>query len=316
MARRSSFFPLASLAIVALLALTGPACAAPAAVTAAPRFHRMRLGAFRVIALSDGRLMLPAGKLLVDDVPGASHALLARAHAPDRVPTSVNAFLIDTGHRRYLVDTGAGPLLGPGTGKLLASLREAGYTPAQIDEVLLTHLHPDHCGGLVTHGRRTFPNAIVRLDAREAAFWLNGANAAKVPAAVRDVFEEAAAELGPYAKAGRLKTFTAGARLAPGVRAVPLYGHTEGHTGYRFESRGRVLLVWGDIVHFPLVQFADPRVTIRFDSNRPQAESTRERVFARVAADHAWVAGAHLVFPGIGHLRRQGNGYRWEPLAH
>ncbi|HEV2622978.1 MAG TPA: MBL fold metallo-hydrolase [Frateuria sp.] len=275
----------------------------------------MRLGAFHVIALSDGRLMLPSAELLVDDEPGVSHALLTQAHAPDRVPTSVNAFLVDTGHKRFLVDTGAGDLFGAESGKLLASLREAGYTPAQIDEVLLTHLHPDHDGGLVTHGQPTFPHAVVRLDAREAAFWLHPDNASKVGVRLQEVFKEAAEELAPYKREGRLKTFSAGATLAAGVRAVPVYGHTAGHTGYRFASRGQVLLAWGDVVHFPLVQFTDPRVTIRFDSNRSEAETTRERFLSRVAAHHTWVAGAHLVFPGIGHVRRLGEGYVWEPLA-
>ncbi len=192
MTHHSLFARFVSVAAASLLALVGTAGAAARSVSSEPRFQRMRLGDFSVIALSDGRLMLPAAELLVDDVPGASHTLLAQAHAPDRVPTSVNAFLVDTGHKRFLVDTGAGDLFGAESGKLLASLCEAGYTPAQIDEVLLTHLHPDHGGGLVTHGQPTFPHAVVRLDAREAAFWLHPANTSKVGVRLRKVFKEAA----------------------------------------------------------------------------------------------------------------------------
>lgn len=296
-----------------LLAVATTAGAAP--ISAAPRFFRMKLGDFTVIALSDGRLQLDTRKLLVDDRPGVASALLEKAGETPVVPTSVNAFLVDTGRKRILVDTGAGATLGPDLGRLQQSLRLAGYAPGQIDEVLLTHLHPDHCGGLADHGHAAFPNAIVRMDRREAAFWLDKTHAAAVPAPVRDTFDDAATALQPYIADGRLHPFAAGATLEPGVRAVALDGHTAGHSGYRFESRGQVLLVWGDIVHVGAVQFPDPRVTIRFDSAPANAEAARERVDAQLAAEHTWVAGAHLAFPGIGHVVRRGHGYAWRPVA-
>ena len=166
--------------------------AAPAALAQAPTppprtqagYYRLALGDFTVTALSDGTIALPAAKLLLNTTPAQVHQRLARNFLPNSVPTSINAYLIDTGTQRRLVDTGAGSLFGASGGHLLTSLRAAGYEPAQIDAVLLTHIHADHSGGLVQGPDRqlTFPNATVYVAQRAADFWLTPANRSKVPA--------------------------------------------------------------------------------------------------------------------------------------
>jgi glyoxylase-like metal-dependent hydrolase (beta-lactamase superfamily II) len=277
-------------------------------------FRKITLGDFMVIALSDGLFDLPAEELLVEDRPGVVRALLEQARLPSTVSSTVNGYLIDTGSRRILVDAGAGDLQGPGLGQLTHNLRAAGYAPETIDEVLLTHLHPDHVGGIVSQGRAVFPNAVIRVDAEEAAFWQDASHIGKVDASVSASFEGARAALQPYLASGHVRTFNAGAQLASGVMSVAMGGHTVGHTGYRIQSRGQTLMICGDVLHVAAVQFADPKVTIRYDGEPAQAHLTREHLFAEAAREGYWLAAAHAPFPGIGQVKAMDEGYAWQPM--
>lgn len=297
-------------AMAALLAVAGIACAA----SPAARWYRFRLGSDSVVALSDGSGRMDVYKVLRHARPGEIARALQQHGLQVPVATAFNAFLVDTGDRRVLIDTGNGSGHGATVGHLLASLRAAGYRPGQIDEVLITHMHPDHIGGLVAAGRRVFPNALLRVSQAEADYWLSRQQMRAAPAAARAGFERAMAAVAPYRAAHRFATFTGAATLAPGITAVPLHGHTPGHTGYMVRSDGQRLLVWGDIVHVAAVQFADPAVTVTYDSNPSQAAATRRDILARAAAQGFLVAGAHIAFPGVGHVRRRGKGYVWVPL--
>lgn len=304
--------------VIAAVLCTSAATAVAAEPSQTPAdagFQRMKLGEFTIIALADGEFPLPTDQLLNENQPGQVERLLRHAGLPTAVPTAINAFLIDTGARQVLVDAGSGALLGLGLGKLQENLRAAGYAPEQIDEVLLTHLHPDHFGGLSADGRMRFANAVIRIDRREADFWLDKSNASGVDDSVKGSFDGAPASLQPYLAAGRLETFQPGATLEPGITAVDLSGHTAGHTAYRVESHGQTLLLWGDIVHVAAVQLPAPKVTIHFDSTPTAAQSTREKVYAEAARQGYWVAAAHIAFPGIGHVEADGKGYSWKPAG-
>ena len=159
----------AALAVMSLQA----GAAAPQAKTPTPGFYRIMLGSFEVTALSDGVIRLPADKLLLNTTPQQIAAGLAERHQSLPVVTSVNAYLINTGDKLVMIDSGAGQLLGDGPGKLVDNLRAAGYQPEQVDEIYLTHMHPDHLGGLTHDGKAVFPNAVVRAASRDADFWLS-----------------------------------------------------------------------------------------------------------------------------------------------
>lgn len=193
-------------------------------------FYRMMLGDFEITALSDGTFTLPMDTLFTNTTPAAVRRALASVHLNAHVETSFNAFLINTGTRLVLVDTGAANTLGPTLGLVLTNLKAAGYHPDQIDEVFLTHAHLDHVGGLVVEGKRAFRNATVHLDKREAAFWLNRGNARFVPKAAQSSFQVATAALHPYASEGKVKLFDGNAQLLPGITAIAAHGHTPGHT--------------------------------------------------------------------------------------
>lgn len=309
----------AALGVTASLSLCPIAsafAAAPMVKTSAPGYFRMMLGDFEITALSDGTVDLPVDKLLMHTTPAKVEKALARAYLKAPLETSVNAYLVNTGSKLVLIDTGAASLFGPTLGKLMANLKASGYQPEQIDEIYITHMHPDHVGGLMADGKLAFPNATVRADKRDADFWLSPQNLDKAPADSKGFFQGAMASVNPYIEAHHFSPFEGDTDLVPGIKAIATAGHTAGHSSYSIESKGQKLVVWGDLIHVAAVQFDDPSVTIAFDSDSVSAEAQRKRAFAQAAKGGYLVAGAHLQFPGIGHVRAQGKAFEWVPVNY
>jgi glyoxylase-like metal-dependent hydrolase (beta-lactamase superfamily II) len=305
----------AALAVTLLFSASAEA-AAPQQKTQAPGYYRMMLGDFEVTVLFDGTFQADLGKILTNITPKDLDAALARSFLKDPVETSVNGFLLNTGSDLVLVDTGTGTLFGPTLGKLLSNLKASGYRPEQVDEIYITHMHDDHVGGLSAGGKPVFPNAIVRAAQQEADFWLSKAHMDAAPQDRKADFESAMNMVNPYVSAGKFKPFNGDTELVPGIRAVATPGHTAGHTIYVVESKGEKLILWGDLMHVAAVQFPDPAVTIQYDMDSGMAAAQRKKVFADAAGKGYWVAGAHLSFPGIGHLRTAGSGYAFVPINY
>jgi glyoxylase-like metal-dependent hydrolase (beta-lactamase superfamily II) len=302
----------------AVLVMAGAAAhaAAPLVRTQAPGWYRTMLGGFEITALSDGTHTFPIDTVMEGVAPAAVDAALAKNDLHRPVQGSINAFLVNTGTKLVLIDTGAGALYGDCCGRLLANLRAAGYAPEQVDVVLLTHLHKDHVGGVNAGGKPAFPNAVVRAAGADADYWLSSDRRAAAPAFLASFFDSAAAALAPYAAAGRFQPFAPGATLLPGIRAVAEPGHTPGHSGYLVEDGGRALLVWGDVVHVAAVQLDQVQATVKYDTSAPEARATRTGLLERAAREHLLVGAAHVAFPGLGHVRRDGAGYAWVPLNY
>ena len=289
---------------------------APMVKTTAPGFYRLMVGSFEVTALSDGTDDLPMDKLLTHTTPDQVKAALAANFVKLPVEASVNAYLINTGSRLVLIDTGAGAFFGPTLGKLAQSLKASGYRPDQIDDIVITHMHPDHIGGLVKGKTAAFPNAVVHINRKDTDYWLSQANQDQAPDGAKPFFQDAVAAVAPYIKAGKLSPFDGSVELVPGIRAVPIAGHTAGHTGYLIQSDGQTLLMWGDVVHVAAMQFADPSVTIAFDSDEAEAAADRVAAFTDAAQKGYLVAGSHISFPGLGHVRAKGAAFEWVPVAY
>jgi glyoxylase-like metal-dependent hydrolase (beta-lactamase superfamily II) len=304
-----------SLATVLLSWVNSARAAAPLVRTQAPGFYRLMVGDFEVTVLSDGTVTRPMDQIL--SKPTEVHDLLRRDHESEEARLSVNAFLINTGAKLLLVDAGAGELFGPSCGKLVANLRASGYAPEQVDAVLLTHIHADHSGGLTVGGQRVFPNALIYVDKREPDYWLDPAQEKAVPVPKRLTFAQSRTALEPYVQADRLRPFDGAGELFPGVRALPAYGHTPGHTAYLVESRGERLLLWGDVIHFAEGQFADPTITVAYDVDPAAAAATRIRLLAEADRDGLLVGSDHISFPGLGHVRAEGaNRFAWVPRPY
>lgn len=307
---------LRALLVSVFVACSGLAAAdAPQVKSQVPGYYRLMLGSFEITALYDGVIDLDTG-LLKNTNPKEVQTLLARLFVKGpKVQTAVNAYLINTGSKLVLVDAGAAGLFGPTLGNIAANLKAAGYDPAQVDTILITHLHGDHVNGLVTpDGKPVFPNAEVWSAQADNDFWLSEEVAAKASKDYQPFFKMSRDAAAPYRAAGKWKTFAKDQDILPGISSVAAHGHTPGHSAYLLQSGDQRLLIWGDLVHNHAVQFARPQVAIEFDTDKKQAVIARKKLFARATQEKLLVGGMHLPFPGIGHVRAEGKGYAWVPV--
>jgi glyoxylase-like metal-dependent hydrolase (beta-lactamase superfamily II) len=307
----------------ALLAVLGSFVAVPNAALAtahqhhnqAPGYYRLKVGDLEVTALFDG-----PGVFQQDWLKGTKAAMDGVAEAlqedPHMLEVSELGFLVNTGKQLILVDVGSGTWFGGGAyGHLVRSLRSAGYTPEEVDVVLVTHLHSDHVGGLTTQdGKRIFPNAEIYVAKAESDFWLSPELAAKAPKDAQPFFQSAQGIAAPYIKAGKWHTFSASETIIDGMQLVPLSGHTPGHTGYEFSSQGQKILFWGDTIHAQRVQLQHPEVTVVFDIDPSAAAARRNQLLSKLAGEDVVIAGPHMLFPGLGRLHKEGSGYNWTPV--
>ena len=307
--RRSVFASL--LAVASTFAIAE----APQQKVQVPGYYRLMLGNLEVTALYDGPIDIDE-KLLKSIAKRDIQRLLARQFLKGpKVQTAVNAYLVNTGSKLVLVDAGAAKLFGPELGNIVNNLKAAGYTPEQVDTVLITHLHGDHVNGLVTsEGQRVFVNAEVWSAKADNDFWLSKEVAAQAPKDFQPFFKMSRDAAAPYLAAGKWKTFDSDRELLAGVSSVDTHGHTPGHVSYMLQSGDQRLLILGDLVHNHAVQFARPEVAIEFDNDPKQAVAARKRIFFMAAKEKLMVAGMHLPFPGIGHVRKESaGGYAWVP---
>ncbi len=279
-------------------------------------FYRTMLGEYEITVVLDGTDPFPLEKLLIDSDPNEVHRTLEQSGLEASVETSINTFLINTGDHLILVDAGVGQFFGDHCGKLVINLAAAGYVPEQIDTILLTHIHPDHTGGLAADGRMIFPNATIHVNKADMDYWFDSAQEAKADAEHKKMFEQSQLGLRPYIAADRIKTFIGGESLSSGITTIPAPGHTVGHTLFRIESKGEVIVLFGDIVHSGDVQMPHPGVAIKLDSDSATAAAVRRKVLSEYAQNRTLIGGSHLSFPGLGHVRKEGDGYVWLPLAY
>jgi len=315
--RNSMRFAAALLAALAsFVAGPNPAlAAAPQHHDQVPGFYRLKVGDLEVTALFDGPGVfdphwLNGEKATMDGVAKALHEDRHMLDAAD------SGFLVNTGKQLILVDAGAGTWWGGGAfGRLAGSLRSAGYTPEEVDLVLVTHLHSDHVGGVTTQdGKRVFSNAEVYVAKADSDFWLSPEIAVKAPKDAQPFFQSAQAIAAPYIKAGKWHTFSGSGPIVEGMRLVPLPGHTPGHTGYEFSSKGQKILFWGDIIHAQSVQLRHPEITAIFDIDPTAAAATRNQLLPELVRENVLIASPHM-FPGLGRLRKEGSGYSWAPVS-
>jgi glyoxylase-like metal-dependent hydrolase (beta-lactamase superfamily II) len=300
-----------------LVALFSAAFAsAPQLKTQAPGYYRLMVGDYEVTVLLDGFFPMKPKEVLTDLPEKKLHEFLSQSHQEETIPTSVNAFLVNTGTRLILIDAGCGAFFGPSFGRILGNLKASGYTPEQVDEVEITHMHTDHLGGIVLDGKAAFPHATIRLDQQDADYWLNIENAKTAKAQMKDMFANAVAAVAPYKALGQFKPFHGKTELAPGITAIPSYGHTPGHTAYAIESQGKKLLLVGDLFHIEAIQFPDPSVSLLYDSDSKEAAVQRKKIFQEASEQGFLLGAAHLPFPGIGHVSKVKSVYRYLPIPY
>ena len=278
-----------------------------------PQVYRRKLGAFEITVLGDGYLDLPH-QIWADLSPADIDGYLSDSFVPTgSMRNGVNAYLINTGEKLILVDSGARDLFGPNAGQLPNNLAAIGVAPEDIDQVLITHVHPDHVAGLYTaDGAITVPNAEVFVDEADLNYWTSEAAQAQAIDISKPWFDIARQWKGVYD--GRITTFKGETDLGNGISSFPLPGHTPGHTGLRVESEGETLLILGDAVISAAVQFANPDASAIWDTNAEDGKKSRRTIFDIAARDRTLVTATHLPFPSFGYVDRRADGaYKWVP---
>ena len=275
-----------------------------------PGLYRRRVGDFVVTAVNDGMVPIPA-EVMVGMAPEEVQKALASRFRPADPHVTIGTYLVEHGGSRTLVDTGSRNLMGPTLGKLLKNLAVLGVIPDQIDRIALTHLHPDHAGGMLDdEGKAVFPRAEVFISLDEEKYWLGGeppTDALGISAQVNSYASQLRKVYGDRWHA------IGEEEVIPGMRREALPGHTPGHSGYHISSGTDELLIWGDITHVPVVQIAHPEVGLAFDVDVEQGRATRRRILDRISADRLAIGGMHLEFPGFGHVVRNSSGYEYVP---
>ncbi len=294
--------------------------AAPFVGRGAPAWYRFRFGEYEVTVVSDGAL--PLGKAedsFVGAQPGEVNAMMRAALLdPANALLEQNAVIVNTGRHLVLFDTGMGDsmgaasqMFGPTTGRLLRNMRAAGIEPAQIDFVVLSHAHCDHCWALVdAQGNRNFPNAQVAVSEADLRFWTDDANI-RGPAFMEPFIRGAQKNLNAYRD--RLVMVQDGREVVPGITAISAPGHTVGHTIYGISSGPRVMVYTGDLAHHHILLLQRPLLEFAFDTDPKLSAQTRSRLLERFATDQPQVLSYHFPWPGLGNVVKAGQGYAWVP---
>jgi glyoxylase-like metal-dependent hydrolase (beta-lactamase superfamily II) len=289
---RNVQYPIAILAglLSTSLAVAAPAPSGPAAVS-------IRMGSSTVVALRDMLNVVPNdGSVFGKDVGPAKVArTLADVRAPtDKITLGVDALLVRQAGRNVLVDTGLGPKVD---GALLASLAKAGVAPDTIGDVLITHSHGDHVGGLVTAtGTLAFAKATIHMSAAEWA-WMKQKGDPALVAAI----------------SSKVRTFQPGSAVLPNIVAVAIPGHTPGHVGFRIGTGSHHLMDIGDLAHSTIISLGHPEWIIGYDNDGIEGRTSREAWLARLAKSGERVFSPHFPCPGVGRIVKRGSGYAWLP---
>ena len=287
---------------------------APMVKTQAPQFYRFPIGEFQATVVTDGPL--PLGEPS-SSMKGMTKDEIGKALTDNFLPTGgitleQNLIVLNTGKRLALFDTGMGTskLFGPTTGKLLASLKAAGIQPGQIDDVICSHAHIDHIGGLAdAKGRRFFPNATVHISKTDHDFWTDEKNIG--PGASKEFVAHARQNLMPYKN--RIKFIEDGKDVISGVQAMSVPGHTMGHTIFIIKSGAKSLVYTADITHHQILLTEKPRTEFAYDTDPKLAVQSRLKTFDMIASQKLPMLAYHFPWPGYGHLAKQGDGFRYYP---
>lgn len=278
----------------------GPAQAtAPLQGAAFAPFHRFKLGAFEVTALLAGTRASdkPQETFGLNATPEEFAAAAAAAFIPaDKTQNFFTPTLVNTGAELILFDTG---LNAEGTG---AALTAAGISPDQVDVVVLTHMHGDHIGGMLTGEAATFTNARYVTGAVEHNHWSGAAN---------EGFDK---NIKPFND--KITFLDDSGSVASGITAMAAFGHSPGHMAYMLESNGQRLALTADSANHYVWSLAYPDWEVRFDADKPAAAAVRKSLFGMLAADKIPFIGYHMPFPALGYVETAGSGFRYVPASY
>lgn len=313
---------LASTALAAA-PLGGPVLAQTAATSSpaqgagtrqAPGFYRYKVGDIEVTAINDGFAQRPLEGFVRNAELAQVQQAAREAFLPEQaLPITFNTLVLNQGGRVTLIDTGNGDMGAPTSGRWMENFRAAGFDPAQVNTVIISHFHGDHINGLrLKNGTAVFPKAEVMVPAAEWAFWMDDARMNQAPEAMKGAFQGARRVFGPIAN--DVKRYEMDKEVVPGLTAIAAPGHTPGHTAYMLSSGSGKLMIMSDTTNHPALFVRNPDWSAVFDMDADQARATRRRMLDMAASERAQVAFYHAPFPATGHIAKDGNGFRFVPV--
>jgi glyoxylase-like metal-dependent hydrolase (beta-lactamase superfamily II) len=304
-------------AAVTILAVLPTTAFAQVATPRNTEVYHFAVGQVRAAVISDGSYESPPQPLYAPDAPtrDVENALARRFRSSSAIPVYFNVLYLDFGDRQVLIDAGAGASLGPALGRTPANLRAAGIDPATIDDILISHAHLDHVGGLFTAtGGKVYPNATLHVSETELTFWRNpDLSGMAAPEAFLENFR-ATARNAFAAYADSTRTFRAGDEVIPGVTAIATPGHTPGHTAFRIVSGDVSLTHVGDLFFDEAFDLEHPTWRTAFDADGTEAGRTRTAFLRQATRNREFLFAFHMPFPALGHVTRAQRGFAWEPI--
>jgi glyoxylase-like metal-dependent hydrolase (beta-lactamase superfamily II) len=280
----------------------------------APGFYRYKVGDIEVTAINDGFAQRPLEGFVRNAELAQVQQAAREAFLPEQaLPITFNTLVLNQGGRVTLIDTGNGDMGAPTSGRWMENFRAAGFDPAQVNTVIISHFHGDHINGLrLKNGTAVFPKAEVMVPAAEWAFWMDDARMNQAPEAMKGAFQGARRVFGPIAN--DVKRYEMDKEVVPGLTAIAAPGHTPGHTAYMLSSGSGKLMIMSDTTNHPALFVRNPDWSAVFDMDADQARATRRRMLDMAASERAQVAFYHAPFPATGHIAKEGNGFRFVPV--
>lgn len=310
----------AATAATALTPLTSKTVSASAPLSGAqvPGFYRYKVGDYEVTAIMEGLRRFPLPDALVSNAKKDEVSLaLDEAHLPkDLMTITYTPVVVNTGSKLIVIDTGNGELGAKGTngatGQYMKNFKAAGFDPAKVDTVIISHFHLDHVDGLLTlEDKPVFPNAEVMVPETEWKFAMDDANMAKARKLDVDIlFNRARHNFGVIKNPTQYQW---GKEIVPGITAIGTPGHTPGHTSFALQSGSGKVLIQTDVTNLSALFVRHPDWQLLFDMDGPLAVQTRRRFFDMASADRTLIQAFHHPFPGLGYVEKDGTGYRWVP---
>ena len=266
-----------------------------------------KIGDFEINLLSWGQNQGEPSILI-----GATEEILKECAPQGTFPNAINAFLVRTPDKTILVDAGFEE-------GLVANLHAYNVHANQVDIILITHMHGDHIGGLLSDGKARFDNAVLYLSQSEFDYWMSDEDMNQLPEDKRGGFKMARQVIDAYKD--KLLLFVPPylgketSILLPGITPLAAYGHTPGHTMFLLESKTDKLLIWGDVTHAMAIQMPYPEVAVTYDVDPKQAIQSRKEVLEYVTKNNIPVAGMHIPYPAVGSIRKDAEKYYFSPIV-
>lgn len=292
-------------------AQSAPAPAAPA--TSPGGWYRYKVGDVEVTAIHDGFAMRPLDGFVKNAEVADVKKAMADAFLPEGpLPITFTTLVLKTGGKTVLIDTGNGDNGAPTANRWMTNFKAAGFDPAQVDTIVVSHFHGDHIGGIrLKNGTAVFPKAEVIVPDAEWAFWTDEAKASAAPDGMKPAFANVKRVFDPIKK--DVKQFSAGKEIVPGLTAVAAPGHTPGHSAFMLSSGSGKLMIVSDITNHPALFARNPNWAAVFDMDADKARETRIKLLDMAAAERTQLAFYHAPFPATGFIQKEGSGFRFVP---